>query len=78
MRWTASPRPRTPSRLPAPPEPLGQPIASVRIGAGPVECDPGEDPLAAARHEFAGEIGAPAPAGEPLSLGEVPLKAGKR
>jgi predicted NUDIX family NTP pyrophosphohydrolase len=42
------------------------------------ECDPGEDPLAAARREFAEEIGSPAPAGEPLALGEVRLKSGKR
>jgi predicted NUDIX family NTP pyrophosphohydrolase len=42
------------------------------------ECDPGEDPLAAARREFAEEIGALAPAGEPLALGEVRLKSGKR
>jgi predicted NUDIX family NTP pyrophosphohydrolase len=42
------------------------------------ECDPGEDPLAAARREFAEEIGEPAPAGEPLALGEVRLKSGKR
>jgi predicted NUDIX family NTP pyrophosphohydrolase len=42
------------------------------------ECDPGEDPLAAARREVAEEIGAPAPAGEPLALGEVRLKSGKR
>jgi predicted NUDIX family NTP pyrophosphohydrolase len=42
------------------------------------ECDPGEDPLAAARREFTEEIGAPAPPGEPLALGEVRLKSGKR
>ena len=42
------------------------------------ECDPGEDPLATARREFAEEIGVPAPAGEPLALGEVRLKSGKR
>jgi predicted NUDIX family NTP pyrophosphohydrolase len=42
------------------------------------ECDPGEEPLAAARREFAEEIGSPAPAGEPLALGEVRLKSGKR
>jgi predicted NUDIX family NTP pyrophosphohydrolase len=42
------------------------------------ECDPGEEPLAAAHREFAEEIGSPAPAGEPLALGEVRLKSGKR
>ena len=42
------------------------------------ECDAGEDPLATARREFAEEIGVPAPAGEPLALGEVRLKSGKR
>jgi predicted NUDIX family NTP pyrophosphohydrolase len=42
------------------------------------ECDPGEEPLAAARREFAEEIGTPAPDGEPLALGEVRLKSGKR
>ena len=42
------------------------------------ECDPGEEPLAAARREFAEEVGSPAPAGEPLALGEVRLKSGKR
>lgn len=42
------------------------------------EVDPGEEPLAAARREFAEEIGTAAPDGEPLSLGEVRLKSGKR
>lgn len=42
------------------------------------ECDPGEESLAAARREFAEEIGSPAPTGEPLALGEVRLKSGKR
>jgi predicted NUDIX family NTP pyrophosphohydrolase len=42
------------------------------------ECNLGEEPLTAARREFAEEIGSPAPAGEPLSLGEVRLKSGKR
>src|SRR6202020_400133 len=36
------------------------------------------DPRAAALGEFAEEIGSPAPAGEPLALGEVRLKSGKR
>ncbi len=38
----------------------------------------GEEPLTAARREFAEEIGSPAPPGEPLALGEVRLKSGKR
>jgi predicted NUDIX family NTP pyrophosphohydrolase len=38
----------------------------------------GEAPLAAARREFAEELGSPPPAGEPLELGEVRLKSGKR
>ena len=42
------------------------------------EISPGEDPLAAALREFAEELGSPAPAGEPLALGEVRLKSGKR
>jgi predicted NUDIX family NTP pyrophosphohydrolase len=37
-----------------------------------------EDQLDAARREFAEEVGSPAPAGEPLALGEVRLKSGKR
>jgi predicted NUDIX family NTP pyrophosphohydrolase len=42
------------------------------------EVDPGEEPLAAARREFAEETGSPAPDGEPVSLGEVRMKSGKR
>jgi predicted NUDIX family NTP pyrophosphohydrolase len=42
------------------------------------EVMPGEDPLATARREFAEELGSPAPGGEPLALGEVALKSGKR
>jgi predicted NUDIX family NTP pyrophosphohydrolase len=42
------------------------------------EVDPGEDPLAAARREFAEEVGSAAPDGVPLALGEVRLKSGKR
>jgi predicted NUDIX family NTP pyrophosphohydrolase len=42
------------------------------------EVDAGEDPLAAARREFAEETGSPVPGGEPRSLGEVRLKSGKR
>jgi predicted NUDIX family NTP pyrophosphohydrolase len=42
------------------------------------EIEPGEDPLAAARREFAEELGRPPPDGEPVSLGEVRLKSGKR
>jgi predicted NUDIX family NTP pyrophosphohydrolase len=42
------------------------------------EVDEGEDPYAAARREFAEELGAMPPDGEPLSLGEVRLKSRKR
>jgi predicted NUDIX family NTP pyrophosphohydrolase len=42
------------------------------------EYEPGEEPLAAAHREFDEEIGAPAPSSEPLALGEVRLKSGKR
>jgi predicted NUDIX family NTP pyrophosphohydrolase len=42
------------------------------------ELSSGEDPLHAARREFAEELGSPAPAGEALALGEVRLKSGKR
>jgi predicted NUDIX family NTP pyrophosphohydrolase len=42
------------------------------------ELDAGEEPLAAAYREFAEELGAPPPDGEPLALGEVRLKSGKR
>ena len=38
----------------------------------------GEDPLAAARREFAEELGSPAPHGRMIDLGEVRLKSGKR
>ena len=41
------------------------------------ELDPGEEPLAAARREFAEELGAPPPEGEPIALGEVTQKSGK-
>ncbi|QBI53367.1 NUDIX domain-containing protein [Streptomonospora litoralis] len=36
-----------------------------------------EDPLAAARREFAEELGRPAPAGDPFALGEVRQSGGK-
>jgi len=36
-----------------------------------------EEPLAAAKREFAEEIGQPAPAGELINLGEVKMKTGK-
>jgi predicted NUDIX family NTP pyrophosphohydrolase len=36
-----------------------------------------EDPLAAARREFAEELGSPAPDGETLDLGEIRQKSGK-
>jgi predicted NUDIX family NTP pyrophosphohydrolase len=42
------------------------------------EIEPGEEPLAAALREFAEELGSPAPPGEPVALGEVRLKSGKR
>jgi predicted NUDIX family NTP pyrophosphohydrolase len=42
------------------------------------ECDPDEDPLDAARREFAEELGLPAPEGDVLDLGEVRMKSGKR
>ncbi|PZF59968.1 DNA mismatch repair protein MutT [Curtobacterium sp. MCSS17_008] len=38
----------------------------------------GEDPLAAARREFAEEIGVPAPEGDVVDLGEVRQASGKR
>jgi predicted NUDIX family NTP pyrophosphohydrolase len=41
------------------------------------ERDPGEDPLAAARREFAEEIG-PVPGGEPVLLGTRAVGGGKR
>jgi predicted NUDIX family NTP pyrophosphohydrolase len=37
-----------------------------------------EDPLQAARREFAEELGSPAPEGEALELGEIRQKSGKR
>jgi predicted NUDIX family NTP pyrophosphohydrolase len=42
------------------------------------EYDDDEDPLAAARREFAEELGSPPPDGEPLELGEIRQKSGKR
>jgi predicted NUDIX family NTP pyrophosphohydrolase len=43
------------------------------------EYESGEDQLAAARREFEEELGSPAPDGaEPLDLGEVTQRAGKR
>jgi predicted NUDIX family NTP pyrophosphohydrolase len=41
------------------------------------EYEPGEEPLAAARREFAEELGSEAPPGEPLDLGEIRQKSGK-
>jgi predicted NUDIX family NTP pyrophosphohydrolase len=41
------------------------------------EYEPSEDPLAAARREFAEELGTPAPDGEVIDLGEVRQKSGK-
>ena len=42
------------------------------------ELDEGEAPLAAARREFTEEVGTAPPPQEPLDLGEVRLKSGKR
>ena len=42
------------------------------------ELDPGEDPLAGARREFAEELGHPPPEGATIELGEIRQKAGKR
>jgi predicted NUDIX family NTP pyrophosphohydrolase len=39
---------------------------------------PGEDPLTAARREFAEETGAPAPGGPVVDLGRVRLRSGKQ
>jgi predicted NUDIX family NTP pyrophosphohydrolase len=41
------------------------------------ECEPGEDPLAAARREFEEELGTAAPRGPARDLGQVRQKAGK-
>lgn len=42
------------------------------------EYGPGEDPLVSARREFEEETGHPAPEGEPVELGEIVQKSGKR
>ena len=42
------------------------------------EHGPDEEALTAARREFAEELGSPAPEGDPIDLGEVRLKSGKR
>lgn len=42
------------------------------------EHDDDEEPLAAARREFAEELGIAPPEAEPIDLGEVRLKSGKR
>jgi predicted NUDIX family NTP pyrophosphohydrolase len=42
------------------------------------EIETGEEPLEAARREFAEELGFASPAGKPVSLGEVRLRSGKR
>jgi predicted NUDIX family NTP pyrophosphohydrolase len=41
------------------------------------EYEPAEEPLAAARREFAEELGTPAPDGEPVDLGQVRQRSGK-
>jgi predicted NUDIX family NTP pyrophosphohydrolase len=42
------------------------------------EFEEGEDPIAAARREFAEELGASPPGGDPVDLGEVRQSGGKR
>jgi predicted NUDIX family NTP pyrophosphohydrolase len=42
------------------------------------EYEEGEEPLAAARREFAEELGSPLPRGEITDLGEIRQKSGKR
>ncbi len=42
------------------------------------EYDDGEEPLSAARREFQEELGSALPAGEPLDLGEIRQRSGKR
>jgi len=42
------------------------------------ELEDGEEPLAAARREFREELGSEPPSGEPLALGTVVNKSGKR
>jgi predicted NUDIX family NTP pyrophosphohydrolase len=41
------------------------------------EYEPGEDPLTAAKREFAEELGTPAPEGPAIELGEIKQKSGK-
>ena len=41
------------------------------------EYEPGEEPLAAARREFAEELGSAAPEGEPIDLGQIRQRSGK-
>ena len=41
------------------------------------EYEPEEDPLATALREFEEEVGRPAPAGVPISLGEIKQRSGK-
>ncbi len=41
------------------------------------ECEPDEEPLAAARREFSEELGLPVPDGELVDLGEVRQSGGK-
>lgn len=42
------------------------------------EIEDGETPLAVARREFEEELGLPPPAGEPIDLGEISQRGGKR
>jgi len=60
----------------------GGPLWAKRdVGAWSVpkgECEPGEQPLAAARREFAEELGTAPPPGPEIALGEIRQKSGKR
>lgn len=60
---------------------MGGPFWARRdVGAWSVpkgELEPGEEPLAAARREFAEELGLPVPDGELLALGDLTQKNGK-
>jgi len=60
---------------------MGGPLWATRKRAWSIpkgEYGPDEDPLACARREFEEETGHPAPDGEPLALGEIVQKSGKR
>lgn len=61
---------------------MGGPLwVNKRTGAWSIpkgELDGDEDPLAAARREFAEELGVAAPEGDPVDLGEFRYSSGKR